>query len=423
MDIFERILRSNPWWEGAGVEGIKGFKKRDMFEHLLKFMDLPQCVVITGLRRVGKTTLLFQLIELLLKQGIDKKQVLYFSFDELLAKDPDIIERVLDLYEKEILRKELSQVYIFLDEINHIRNWQIIIKRFYDLSKGIKFVVTGSSSVFLKKSKESLAGRVYEFELNPLNFREYLSIKGIKIADWRVQSLVLKRELNRFLLNGGLPEIVDKTDFEIIHKYTKGVVEKIIFHDIPIVYDVGNPEVLNEVFSIIAKTPGNIIEYGKIASMLGVSYQTISKYIRYLEKAYLVRILYNYRGSPLTTARKSKKIYPIAPTLSSAVLPSERDFFLVLPKLIENSVVTALDARYFFREYYEVDILYKELPVEVKYGDRFDIKGAIKTARKLKSGYLTVITRDRDGSEEIEGLKVNFIPLWKFLYFPEIIEG
>jgi predicted AAA+ superfamily ATPase len=412
------MLRLNPWWEGKEIEKTKGLKKRFLLAELSKYIKDPQIIAITGLRRVGKTVLIHQMIEELIKK-VDAKRILYFSFDEILGKSPNIIEKVLSTYENEILRKELKDVYVFLDEINHVNYWQVIVKRFYDLSKRIKFIVSGSSNLFIRKTKESLAGRIYEFELKPLSFKEFLYLQGKEVKDTTIQSRDIKRELSNYFIRGGFPEIMEEEDFEKINKYVSSVVDKIIFYDIPKVFDVAEPMILKEILSIIARKPGALIEYQKIASTFSISYQTVSKYINCLEKAFLIKLLYNYRGSPIAMARKSKKAYMATHSIIPAFLSRENDIFNIIGEVVENIVIMHINADFFWRKYYEVDAIYDKTPLEVKYReDPKDIKGVLNTAKKLKTRRLTVVTKDFEKVEVKDGIEIVYIPLWKFLMEP-----
>lgn len=412
-ELTERIVRQNPWWEGRQIETVKGMEKRELFSEILGYVDKKQILAVLGLRRVGKTVLILQLIEHLLKT-VNPRQIMYFSFDELLAKEPEIIEDVLFAYENEILKRELKDVYIFLDEINYIRDWQVVLKRFYDMDRKIKFIVTGSSGIQIRKAKESLAGRIYEFELKPLRFREFLTLRKIDFKEPALHSLAIKRELMEYLMKGGFPEMINESDFAKAKKYVSGIAEKIIFSDIPKVYDVGNPEILREIFLMIAKKPGSIIEYKKIAETLKITYQTVSKYIHYLEESYLIKSLYNFRGSPVATARKSKKIYLSSTSLILFALDFEQDFISIMPAIAENAVVSHLDAKYFWREYFELDVLHDKIPIEVKYGE-LDIKNNIHAVKKLRLKRLLVITKDVEKKEQRENIAIQFVPLWKFL--------
>lgn len=414
MDLLDRIIKQNPFWETGQIEGIAGFKKRLVFNNILKYLGEKQIISLIGMRRVGKTILMHQFIELLLKEK-ERKNILYFSFDEISARGEDIIEEVLEIYEEQILKRELKDVYIFFDEINHVKDWQVYLKRYYDMNRDIKFFVSGSSSVLLKRAKESLSGRIYEFEITPLSFGEYLYMRGIEVKDPLIQSGTIKRELNRYMVGGSFPEILGETDFEKIKMYVSSVVDKIIFYDIPKVYDVREPEILKGMLDVISQSPGMLINYKTFASSFGITYQTASKYVRYLEMAFLIKRVYNYRGSAIARARKLKKAYLSTPAIAAVFFDFETEFIKAAPKLIENLVCLHIGARFFFREYYEVDFVDGEQVIEVKYRNDPEIKDALDVTRKLKMKKLLVITKEREGEVELNGIEVRFVPAWRFL--------
>ncbi len=415
MTLLERILRQNPWWEKKEIEEIKSYKERFLLEEVWQYLEEPQMIAILGLRRTGKTVLLLQIIGRLLKR-VSPKRILYFSFDEILGKEPEIIEKVIEIYENEILKENLENVYIFFDEVNHLDNWQVILKRFYDLKRKIKFFVSGSSSIYLKRTKESLAGRIYEFNLSPLGFKESLYLRGVEVKDISLQRLILKRELNEYFLSGSLPEIVGESDFLKVKKYTNTIVDKIIFYDIPKVYEVAEPEALKTILSFIAQKPGMLLEYKSLASSLGISYQTISKYVGYLEKSFLIKIIYNFRGSPIARARKLKKAYLGSINLISGFLDSEKELLEKSPLLAENLVCLHSNTRWFWKKYTEIDFYQKGLPIEVKYGERPNIKNAFLAAKTLKSKKLLIITKDIEQKERKNNIEIIYTPLWKWLF-------
>lgn len=415
MTLLERIIKQNPWWEKKEIEEIKGYQTRFLLKELWQYRNNPQIIAVLGMRRTGKTVLLLQIIEKLIKQ-VSFKRIFYFSFDEILGKDPEIIEKVIEIYENEILKEELKNVYIFLDEVNHLENWQVVLKRYYDLKKNIKFFVSGSSSIYLKKTKESLAGRIYEFELKPLGFKEFLYIKKIKVEDINLQRLTLKKELNKYFLSGSLPEIIEEQNFSKIKKYINSIVDKVIFYDIPKVYEVNEPEILKNILSLIAQKPGMFLEYQSLASSFGISYQTISKYINYLEKSFLIKLIYNFRGSPIARARKLKKVYLGTINLAAGFMDSEKEILNQIPFLAENLVCLHLNAKWFWKKYTEIDFYNQNIPIEIKYTDaKPEIKNNLLAAKYLKSKNLLVITKNFEGKKTIKGITTEFIPLWKYL--------
>lgn len=353
----------NPWWVGKKIEKIKGLKHRFPFKDLERYLHTKQIIALIGLRRTGKTVLMYQLIDKLLRDGIEPRSILYFSFDEILAKDPKIIQNVLSIYEKEILRRELRNVYVFFDEIQYIQNWQAILKRYYDLMMGIKFVVSGSSSLYIRSGVESLAGRIYEFEIKPLTFKEFLYLRGFEVKDLFLQKIDLEKMFYEYIVHGGLPEIIFEEDFERVKKYVNSIIEKIIFIDIPKTFDIENPFILKEIIKIISEKPGMLIDYNTLASTLNVSRQTISKYIKYLERAFIIKLLVNYRGSEYAIARKSKKAYFTSHTLLLPSFENEEELLKSINFIVENVIVNQLDSKFFWRNSLgEIDIIHKGIP-------------------------------------------------------------
>lgn len=159
--IIHLLFDSNPWWQEEGFEfvDVSLLPKRDVYDQLIDELHLRQITAILGLRRTGKTTLLKQLINSLLNKSTDKREIMFFSFEESFVEyTKDVLEDVLYLYIEEVLRKKIWQidkkVYIFLDEIQYIPHWQDILKRFYDMSANFKFVISGSFSLLLRKKRE-----------------------------------------------------------------------------------------------------------------------------------------------------------------------------------------------------------------------------------------------------------------------------
>ncbi len=165
-------------YDGLNKKYLKNYYKeykRQLFYDLEKNLNKRQILSITGLRRIGKITLIFQLIQKLIEDKIETKNIFYFSFDEYTENLDELIE-----FYKQIKNKDLrdENIYIFLDEIQKLNNWENQIKKYYDLYPKIKFIISGSESLFIStKTKERLAGRLFEYILKPLFFKEFLMIK------------------------------------------------------------------------------------------------------------------------------------------------------------------------------------------------------------------------------------------------------
>ncbi|MCK4495334.1 MAG: ATP-binding protein [Candidatus Aminicenantes bacterium] len=174
------------------------------------------------------------------------------------------------------------------------------------------------------------------------------------------------------------------------------------------------------ILSFIAQKPGMILEYRSLASNLRITYQTVSKYVEYLEKSFLIKLVYNYRGSPVARARKLKKAYLGSINLVSGFLDSERELLEKLPQLAENLVCLHLNTKWFWKKYVEIDFYFKKIPIEVKYTEAEpDIKNLLLASKALKSKKIFVITKDIEQKEMQDDIEISYLPLWKFLLLPK----
>jgi len=153
----DNIIKFNPWWTESNVpQKFLGSYEREVFDYIKSLLNKRQTLLFYGLRRVGKTFLMYKTIDDLIKNGVNPLHIIYFSFDEKIEG----IEKIISEYEERVLKEKISnipKVYIFLDEIQKEKEWQDKIKILYDLNPNIKIILSGSVSVSLQYgSKESL---------------------------------------------------------------------------------------------------------------------------------------------------------------------------------------------------------------------------------------------------------------------------
>lgn len=406
--IIDALEETNKWWKGKfELE----FKDREIYTEIEKFLDKRQIIALTGLRRVGKTMIMLKIAESSISQGFDPERVLYFSYDYFRGVE---IKEILKVYAR-LMNKDLSdgKYLLLFDEIQKLENWEEQIKRIYDNYKNFKIIVSGSESLFIrKKSKESLAGRCFEFYIRPLNFREFLRFNEIKINNIALYKEEILKAYGQYLLSNGFPEVI-KEDEEFIKKYIKeNIIEKIIYRDIPQIFPIKNQEVLEEILNIILLNPGQIINIDTLAMELGVSRRTVSLYLNYLEKSFLIKKVYNFSGNVRKTQRKLKKYYPtiISPDL---IKKGEKG------KIFETRMVISLDAEFFWRDAYknEVDVVKlinsKILPIEIKYS-QIETRAMRHFMEKFKSDEGIILTYDREDEINFDEKKIRVIPFYKY---------
>lgn len=341
--ILKEIFRQNLFWNKTNREIFYENKayQRKLFFVLQKYLKKRQILSIIGLRRVGKTILLKQLIKSILKQSeINPQNILFLSFDAALVTEKMTLNDYLSVYLENICPDKSKKIFIFIDEIQYIDNWQHILKRYYDTAPNIKFVVSGSSSLFIqKKTTESLAGRIYEFKLNFLEFIEYLELtKKDKefISAYSKIKLDLKKInldevqnnqpfIENFLIQygnkadkyffhylslGQFPESALEPNYHNARKYLKeSVYKKTIEYDIPRIFGVDNIDKLRFVYEILINETGNQIELQNIASETGITYKTLNDYLSYFKESLLADVIYGYAKSFRKSRRSIKKSY------------------------------------------------------------------------------------------------------------------
>lgn len=412
--IKDVLLESNTWWK---EEFKLEYHEREIHKQISKYLPLPQIIALTGLRRVGKTTLMHKVVFDLIKNGFDARNIIYFSFDEFRETE---IREVMKEYET-LVGKNFRQgkFLLLLDEIQKLANWEDQVKRIYDThGKNIKIIISGSESMFIKKkSKETLAGRIFEFKVDTLSFKEFLKFKQVEPAPIGLYENELSILFEEYTLCQGFPELVGIKDKQVIRKYVKeSIVEKVIYKDLPQLFKIRDIAVLESLLGIIMEEPGQLIEISDLAKELKLSRQTLSNYLVYLEESFLLRRLYNFSRSRRKTERKLKKYYPAI--LSDLIFKNDD---ISRSKVFEWLIVTRLNAGFFWRDVYknEVDVVIADkevIPIEIKYG-KIETKGLIAFMKKFNVGDGYIISHEREDELKINGYTINVVPAFKFLFF------
>jgi predicted AAA+ superfamily ATPase len=451
--IIDLCYDYNPWWiDSAYQVDESNLIKREIFQKGIEYLSLPQIEALVGLRRTGKTTILKQLIAKLLREGTPPPNILFFPFEESgVTLKEESLEEVLYAYTEKFLRKKIYEVnektYLVLDEVQYVPAWQDILKRFYDANKNFKFVISGSSSLFIREeSKESLAGRVMEIACPPFSFAEFLKLKKMGafphfVPTFEMENLTqeksqIEQALRAFsdkgqawfvdyLIKGEFPEAIDFPLVTFREYLNASIWSKIIEKDIPKIYKVEKVDELKNIFLAACRESADIFSPASWSQDFGVSLPTLDNYLGYLEKANLLKVSLNFSKGFRRGPRSLKKIFVASPNFTAAALGlSDKNplFMKVAGKLAETAVFNVLSRLadvYFWRvRDKEVDFILSfpqgVLPVEVKYQSRIttaEISSLLAYCKKKKLSRALVITKDEIGLDEIQGISVFKVPI------------
>ena len=295
----EILYQYNPWWEDP-VSKEEIIPRKRYLGKLINYLDNKQIISLTGLRRVGKTTLMKLIIKELIRKGLSPKSILYVSLDDYLFHKSSII-KIINEYRKLHKLKVEEKFYLFLDEVTYKENFHIQLKNIYD-SQNTKIFAASSSASMLRDKKASLTGRSITLEIKPLDLEEYLFFKGITLKNRDRQ--LYKSYFLDYIKDGGMPENVLNPNRE----YLMNLVDDIIQKDITAFHGLKNHQILRDYFLLLMERSGKQLSINKIAKILSISPDTSKRYLSYFESAYLIHLLPRW-GNTNQKLLSAKKIY------------------------------------------------------------------------------------------------------------------
>lgn len=428
-------------------EKIKTLKNRDVFDKIVKFLDLPDIIVLMGMRQTGKTSLLYLLIDYLIKKDLESN-TFYFSLD-----DPIILSgfnkniKELEIYLGGQKANKQSKIYIFIDEIQYLDNPTGFLKYYHDNFPDYKFIVTGSSTFEIrKKFKDSLAGRKKIVHIHPLSFGEFLKFKNSefggdflnlndidKIKETKAGAIAgekLESGLREYLFFGGHPKAVNLEEQSLKIEELKDIYNSYIKRDIKDIGKIENITVYNYLIQTLGSQIGSLLNVQELSNTLNINQITLGKYIFLLENTFVIYLLRPFFRNKRKEISKMPKIYFEDVGIRNMVVNDFRkiDLRSDLGNLAENFVFTELnkkleagDELYFWRTIgkQEVDFVLKkgveQIPIEVKYKEfkkpqiTLGMKNFIKT---YKSKTAIVATKNYQGFDTIYECNIYFIPAY-----------
>lgn len=393
---------------------------REILPNLAKMMKAPHIVVITGLRRVGKSTLLAQIAKKYLKDDF-----YYINFDD---------ERLLsfEVTDFELLHETLISIWgekkvWLMDEIQNVMGWERFVRRMHD--NGHKLVVTGSNASLLSDELATrLTGRSLRVELYPFSFREYLLFRRVEWPDKKIFTTkdrgVLQKKMREYLISGGIAEALKYPGVEVL----KTLYNDVIHRDIVSRYNLENVKSLKELTQYLASNVATLVSFNKLKELIKLgSVNTVKAYFSYLESSWLFFTVNKFAYSVKEQQIAAKKVYCIDGGLAKEV---GFTFSPNIGRWMENVAWVEIkrSGREFF--YYktsggnEVDFYLPKAheliqitqSLENNETRKREIQSLIEAAGELKNKTkLTIVTERESEIVEIEGLVIQVVPIYEWL--------
>lgn len=437
--------------KGLMKEIIREWQEASLPEVLPRTIEIPtsvnKIIALVGPRRSGKTYMLFWLSKELLAKGVPREKIVYINFEDprLLPFEAKNFEALLDsyreLYPELYSELDTAKAYLFLDEIQVVKNWEVAVRRIYDTGKFFVYITSSSSKLLGSEIATQLRGRALTFELLPFSFDEILQARGIEMNELALYSgsrFSILKAFEEYLAYGGFPEVVLTGQRELKLRILKSYVETMFLKDLVERYEIRNQAVLRELVKYLATNVSSLFSVSAFFRWIKQAYpvtkRTLINYLDYLEDSRLFFLLKRYSFSLKEQALSPRKCYIVDLGLREVFGHKHSQD---VGKSLENLVFIGLmhqKARnplldvYFWRDSNkrEVDFVVTErgkvtglIQVCAEFSSpgvkERETKPLIAAAQKLKCGNLMVITMDYEGEEIVEKKKIKFVPAWKWL--------
>lgn len=453
-DVLRSLSQDNPWWMATDpTAAIPLYPRRrayfQEFATLALNWHIRRSLVLMGPRRVGKTVMLHQLILEALESGMKPQDIFFTSIDTPVYSGIPL-QKLVDIFEENSGCTPNGRHLVIFDEIQYLKDWEVHLKVLTDRYPNTRFVASGSAAAALRmKSNESGAGRFTDYILPPLTFAEFLDFSGLENELVTVVEIESKKApiaknidaLNKAFVDyiniGGYPEAVVNPHLRADPGRFLGrdVIDKVLLRDLPSLYGIQDIQELNRLFMVIAYHTGAEVSLEKLSQTSGVAKNTISRYLEYLEAAFLiVRITRIDQAGQTFQRMRNFKVYLANPSIRAALFGPITADDLKIGALVETAIVSQylhspiLRLLHFARwkagrSDLEVDLvnldttLRPAIAQEVKWTDRpvdhpqEELRGLIAFG-KLHSENTNIIatTRSRMASLTCDDVPILFIP-------------
>ena len=408
QSLLSVLDRWNTWKQQPDA----GVIRRKYVEQIAPFLERKEVIVLKGIRRCGKSTLMKQLMMSLLKKGVSKEQLLYLNLEDYNLSPfltMDLLEFVFQTYRNHVNRNK--KTFFFIDEIQLINGWERWIRTKYDLQEDVKFIISGSSaSLISKEFSTKLTGRNISFQIKPASFGEFLEFNKNGLLD-------------EYLEYGGFPEVILEKNVHAKLKLLQQYFEDIVHKDVIDRYKIRNPKQVHLLARYLCSNAGQKISYHKLAKSFGLSTGTAITYVKYLVDTFLFYEVsyFSYSVKIKYDVTKLSKIYVADNGLINI---AEIKFSQSTGKKYENSVCIKIFEHHDSASYWsgknEVDFVVSDTAINVVSSNNIperEYKGPAEIKTKFKQiTNALIVTKSKKKIEQDVGL----VPLNEFLLASKI---
>jgi predicted AAA+ superfamily ATPase len=423
MSMVYDVLESwNPWWNRGEVPRRFLGMPRDITGDLFPWLERQTIISLLGVRRSGKTTVLYQLVQMLLDDGVPPANVLFVDMEDPRLDGVNVGD-VLSAYRRGSGPK--GRTYILLDEVQASKAWELWLKVEYEQKKNVALMVSGSSSALVRgEMATSLTGRTTTFHIHPLSFREFLSFRDVRLDEERGSDRddLAIHQMEAYIELGGFPEVViggTAASVSTLDRYY----DAILYRDVVLPHGV-DPRKLESLSGFLLAGIGSPHTLRSLSKATGLSVDTVKKYLGHMEEANLVRRVdqLSYKTKPKAKEQLGTKWFCVDTGLRNAVVLRHSPD---TGKLVENVVHAELVRRRahvrYWANHHEVDLVVGMMtgpltPVNVSYGDTIpqrEVEGLeeFRSYSRARVADRLLLTKDTwEGGGDVQKL-----PVWRWL--------
>ncbi len=428
--MFTSIVDWNEWWSSGVVDPVLVGKERVLSTELFELLSMREIKTLTGIRRSGKSTLLYQFIHHLVEDlGIDPKRILLINFeDPVLSKHS--LASIFDEYQVRIAPHE--KPYLFLDEAHRCPEWELFIRKLYDLRKVEQVVITDSSSKVVRTEfAQLLTGRAINSTVAPISFRDFLTWNEIDPDQPLTHDTitVIRQHLDRYLQWGGLPEVV-LTPSPIQRKILlTNYLADIVHKDIAGRYNTHYRKIKHLVDHLVANS-ASLFSPRKYSRVAGISLDTINTYLGHLEEVFLISQIPKFDYSLRKQQINPNKVYICDPGfVMNAGFRFSDDRGSIYELAVFNKLKRDGFEVYYWKGKCECDFVVKHgvdlvcaiqvcSDLNARTRDR-EIGGLVEAMDALGIEDGIIVTHTASGRERVGDHSIELIPLWRYLISDE----